>query len=414
MAEMNVAQVSQLVSELAVEPLIAASDPILKLMETSYSDEFGMKTYQTGATLDIKIEDQPAMPLQQTTMVVDPIVEQKISATVLNWTTGWNVDSAFEDLSLGGKDRLRRILAPRTKNMATQAALISYAQLLTCPGFIGTPGTAFKTAADFGVARAALKNQLAMGGLFAIMTPDDMSQVAGDLATSFNPSKDSSVAYLDGEVQRSAGLNFYETPNINTFHTNGSAVATGAAGMYLSVNPASGATAITVAGGTSSGTITVNSVIFIPGVYEINPQTKEQLTNLRGFTVTASTQLSGGGGTISIFPPLYGPEAPKLQTCSALPVVSGTATYVGIYGAASGIYRQMLFMRKKSSAFISVKQAELIRADNGMSESDGIIIQTAANSTINDRQNLGRIDLLATARNTQWRHQYRAFVARVG
>jgi hypothetical protein len=414
MAEINIAAVSQLVAEVGVEPLMFPNDPITKLMNKSYAAEFGMKTYQTGDTLRIRIEDQPAMPVQQTTQVIDPIVQQEISATVLNWTTGWNINTAFESLNLGGKDKLRETLKPRTMNMATQAALICYQELLTCPGFIGTPGTAFKTATDFGKARAALKDQLAMQGLYAIMTPDSMGDIAGDLADKFNPSKDSSVAYLDGEVLRSAGLNFYETPNMAQYHTNGTAAGTGTAGMYLSVNPASGATTITVAGNTvSAGTITKNSVINIPGVYEVNPQTKAQLGRLRNFTVTALTELSGGGGTISIFPPIYGPENPKLQTCSKLPVVSGTSTYVAIQGEPSGVYEQMLFMRKGSSAFISCKQEDLIMAQNGISEYEGVIVQTSAAGNITNRQNTGRIDLLATARNTQWRHQYRAFVKRV-
>ncbi len=413
MAEINVAAVSQLVAEVSVEPLMFPNDPITKLMYKGYGSEFAKDNYQTGDTLEIKIDDQPAMPIQQTTQVIDPIVQQKISATVLNWTTGWNINTAFEALNIGGKDKLREVLKPRTMNMATQAALICYQELLTCPGFIGVPGVAFKTAADFGKARAALKDQLAMQGLYAVMTPDSMAEVSGELAENFNPSKDSSVAYLDGEVMRTAGLNFYETPNMAQYHENGTAVATGAAGMYLSVNPVSGATSITVAGGTSAGTITVNSVINIPGVYEVNPQTKGQLGRLRNFTVTSTVQLSGGVGVINIFPPIYGPENPKLQTCSKLPVVSGTATYVGIQGDASGVYEQMLFMHKNSSAFISVKQEELLMAQNGMFNYDGIIVQTAAAGNITNRQNTGRIDLLATARNTQWRHQYRAFVKKV-
>lgn len=415
MTTYNIADVSQLVAEQGVEALIASPDPIIRLMYKGYAAELGMKTYQSGDTIRIRIEDQPAMPLQQTTMVIDPIVQSEISATVLNWTTGWNVNTAFETLSIGGPDLLReRVTMPRTKNMAVQAALIAYNQLLTCPGFIGTPGTALKTATDFGTARAALKNQLAMSSLFAIMTPDDMAQVSGDLAKSFNPSKDSSVAYLDGEVQMAAGLNFYET-SLLPFHTNGTAVATGASGMYLSVNPVSGATSITVAGGTSAGTITVNSVIYIPGVYEVNPDTKQPLSNLRGFQVTALTTLSGGAGVINIFPPLYGPENAKMQTASVLPVVSGTATYVGIYGTASHMYRQMLFMRKNSSAFISVEQAELMGGVvNGKMDFEGVVVQSAASGDLTNRQNLGRLDLLATARNTQWRHQYRAFTADLG
>ena len=408
----QVAEVSQLVAEQGVEALIASPDPILNLMYKGYNKDFDNAKYQSGSTIYIRIEDQPAMPLQQTEMVIDPIVQSEISATVLNWTTGWNLNTAFEALSIGGPARLReRVTKPRGKQMAVQAATICYNQLFTCPGFISSyaAGTAFKTGNDFGNARAALKNQQAHSGLCSAMTPDDMAQVAGDLATRFNPEDDSAFAYTDGEVKKVSSLMLYESTLIPN-HTNGTAAGTGSAGAILNSNPASGATTIAITGGTSTGTYTVNSIIYFPGVYEINPDTKQPLSNLRGFTVTAPLTLSGGAGTLSIFPALVGPENPKMQTCSALPT---TASYVALYGLPSGIYRQMLFFRRDSSAFISVKQEELIKAENGMADMQGVVIQTASSGDIFNRQNLSRLDLLATAVNTQWRHQYRVYTAKL-
>lgn len=404
----QVAEVSQLVCEQGVEALIASPDPILNLMYKGYNKDFDNAKYQSGSTIYIRIEDQPAMPLQQTEMVIDPIVQSEISATVLNYTTGWNLNTAFEALSMGGPARLReRVTKPRGKQMAVQAATICYNQLFTCPGFISSyaAGTAFKTGTDFGFARAALKNQQAHSGLCSAMTPDDMAQVAGDLATRFNPEDDSAFAYTDGEVKKASSLMLYESTLIPN-HTNGTATN---ASMVLSSPPASGATSIAVSGGTSAGTFTVNSIIYINGVFEINPDTKQPLSNLRGFTVTANVTLSGGAGTIPIFPAIVGPENPKMQTCSSLP----TNNSVLIYGVASGVYRQMLFFRRDSSAFISVKQEELIKAENGMADMQGVVIQTASSGDIFNRQNLSRLDLLATAVNTQWRHQYRVFTAKL-
>jgi hypothetical protein len=408
--EINLAVVTQKVAEVSVEPLLASTDPILRLMDKGYSEEVQSRNYKSGDTIRIRIDDQPAMPVQQVQMVIDPIVQDEISATVLNYTTGWNVNTAWEALSLG-EDKLRRYLKDRGKVMAAKAAQICYAELARCPGFIVGPGvgTAIKTSQDFGYGRAALRNQLADGQLFAIMSPDDMLSVAGDLAAKFRPYEGVDKAYLQGIVEQTAGLNFYET-TLLPFHTNGDAVATGASGMALSATPDSGATTLAVSGGTSSGKITKGSVVYVPGSYEVNPMTREQLSSVRHYTVTEDVTLSGGAGIIKIFPPVIGPENPKSQTCSRLPV---SGNHVGIRGGASKTYRQMLFFRKNSSALIGVKQAEIIKAENGMADFEGVPVQTSAAGDITNRQNLGRLDMLATARNTQWRHQYRAFVAEV-
>jgi hypothetical protein len=407
----QVGVVSRLVSETQVDALIADLDPITKIMDKNISKTFSNKTFQSGTTVNVKINDQPLMPVQQTQLRVDPVVQSEISVTVLNWTTGQNLQTIFEALVLGGKDWVKKtVIMPRVETMAAQIAEIAYTQLMTCPNFIGTAGTAVKTATDFGTARAALTNQLAKGYLYCGMQPDDMAQVSGDLAGKFNPTSDSSTAYLKGVVNQAAGFQMFESTQI-PYHSNGSAVGTGAAGMALSAAPASGATSITVSGGTANGVITENSLIYFPGKFAVQPQTKQTVGQLRTFRVTETVQLSGSGvGTISIFPPIVGPENPKSQTISALP----TTDYVGIEGAASATYRQMLFMKKNSSALIGVEQEDLIGgAINSTAFYDGLPVQSAFAGDITNRQNQGRSDFLGAALNLQWRHQWRAFTARV-
>ncbi len=281
-------------------------------------------------------------------------------------------------------------------------------------------GTAIKTATDFGNVRASLANMIATGGLYCAMQPDDMAQVAGDLASKFQPSTDVATSYLEGMVQKAAGLNMYESTLI-PYHTNGDAVATGSAGMYVSVDVVTGATSVTVAGGTNNGIIKAGSIIYFPGngtttgANEVNPTTKQIISNKAGFTVATDIQLSGSGiGTITFTQPIYGPENPKLQNVSRLPTVISTTAYVAIYGTASHTYRQMFAFKKETfAAFIGLKQAELIRNDNGIAYYDKVPVQTAANGDIMNRVNIMRLDLLAGATLTQWRHCIRMFTADV-
>lgn len=419
----NVAAISQLTAEKGVEALVANSDPILRIADKSYSATFADKTYQSGATVRIRVEDQPAPPVKQTAFKNDPIIQTERVITAENWTTGLEIGSQFENLDIGGEDILEsRVNKQRMKRMATQIAQVSYDSLRYGQRFVSSiaAGTNIKDATQFGAFQAAMADMMADDDLYVAMQPGDMALVAGDLATRFNPTTDSSTAYLRGKVKEAMGMNFY-TSTLLPFHTNGSAVATGTAGMYLSVAVTSGATSITVAGGTSAGTITKGSIISFPGngittgANEVNPVTQQQNGNSMGFTVAEDVTLSGGGGVIVVTQPIYGPEQPKLQNVSRLPTVQSTTAYVAIYGTADHTYRQMFFYRKESSlALIGLKKAELIRADNGIAYYDGMPVQTRASSDILSDVNIMRLDFLGGSCIKQYRHCMRAFTKDMG
>ncbi len=419
----NIAAISQLTAEKGIEALIADTDPLLKVADKTYSKTFADKTYQSGATVRIRVEDQPAPPLNQTAFSNDPILQTERVITASNWTTGLEVGAQFENLDIGGEDLLEnRVNKARMSRMATQIAQIGYGSLRYGQRFVSSvaAGTAIKTAADFGNFQAAMADMMANDDLYVAMQPADMAGIAGDLATRFNPTQDSATAYLRGVVKESMNMNFYSSTLI-PFHTNGSAVATGSAGMYLSVAVTSGATSITVAGGTSTGTITKGSIIYFPGngvttgANEVNPVTQQQNGNAMGFTVAEDVTLSGGTGVITFTQAIYGPEQPKLQNVSRLPTVISTTAYVAIYGTAEHTYRQMLFFRKESSlAMVGLKSAELIKADNGIAYYDGMPLQTRASSDVLSLTNIMRVDFLGGAAIKQYRHCMRAFTKDMG
>ncbi len=419
----NVAAISQLTAEKGIEALIADTDPLLKVADKTYSKTFADKTYQSGATVRIRVEDQPAPPLNQTAFSNDPILQTERVITASNWTTGLEVGAQFENLDIGGEDLLEnRVNKARMSRMATQIAQIGYGSLRYGQRFVSSvaAGTAIKTASDFGNFQAAMADMMANDDLYVAMQPADMAGIAGDLATRFNPTQDSATAYLRGVVKESMNMNFYSSTLI-PFHTNGDAVATGTSGMYLSVAVTSGATSITVAGGTSAGTITKGSIIYFPGnglttgANEVNPVTQQQNGNSMGFTVAEDVTLSAGAGVITFTQAIYGPEQPKLQNVSRLPTVISTTAYVAIYGTASHTYRQMLFFRKESSlAMVGLKSAELIKADNGIAYYDGMPLQTRASSDVLSLTNIMRVDFLGGAAIKQYRHCMRAFTKDMG
>lgn len=408
----NIEIISNLVAEEGVDALVSV-EPVIPIMDKGLNATYTNQTFQSGSTINIRIEDQPMMPVQSNVMQVDPVQQLEIPVTVLQYNDGLLLGTLEEAYNLGGADMVKkRIVRPRMKNMAVQAAVLCYNELATCPNYFGTAGTSPKTSADWGVGQAILNDQLAMDdGLYAIMSNQNMNETAGSLAAAFNPSTESATAYMTGRVKEAANLNFFSTSNIPN-HTNGSAVGNGTSGMVVATNVTSGATSVAVTGGTTTGTITKNSLIWFKGRMAVQPNTKKVLSTLRYVSVTADVTLSGGAGTISFYPPLYGPEAPKLQNISALPVI--TTDFVGIAGTASHTYEQAIVVKKNAAAFIGLPLPELIMQKNSSASLEGVKIMVASGSDLTNRQNMTRWDILCAAKIRQWRHVARAFTRDLG
>lgn len=411
----QIAAISQIMCKKGVKALIS-TEPIIALMDKSYNAEYEQRTYQTGDTINIRIEDQPMTPAQSNVIQIDPVIQTQFSSTVLQYNDGYELSGLFELYSLGGEKLVaERVGEPRMKNMAVTSAVNCYTTIAMAMNFVGTAGTPLVNATDFGKARAILMNQLAQDDLFCAMSPDDMALVAGDLATKFNPTSDSSLAYLKGMVKEAVGFGFYETTNI-PIHINGDAVGTGTANMAIGTPVTTGSNTVAVTGGTSAGWITKGSLIYFatqstaPNVNAVQPNTKTPLSTLRYFTVAQDVQLSGGAGTITLTQAIYGPENNKLQNSTVLP----TTQFVGIVGTASHGYRQMLFMKKKASAFFGLRLPDLIMQKVTSMTWEGVEIKVSAGSDLTNYQNIMRWDILITSVILQWRWVARAFTADLG
>ncbi len=417
----NITVVSEIASAKMVEALIADPDSLLKTVDKSYSADFEQKEFSpSGGTIQIPVADQPQMAAQQIAVRNDPLNMRQVPLTYANYNTSLEIGAINETFD-AGKAVMSQTNKDRMKALAATMAQIGYNQLYTTGGFLSThvAGTALTTSTQIGSFRSALVNQYARDGLYMAGGPEDINGLAGAVATAFNPTNVSTDAYLEGVVNKVASVNLFESTLI-PYHANGSAVATGTAGMYLSANVTSGATSITVAGGTSAGTITAGSIFYFTGngvtsgANEVNPLTRANIGTKMGFCVAADVTLSGGAGTITFTQPIYGPENVKLQNVSRLPTVDGTQAYVAIYGAASTTYRQVFFYRKQSAlALVGLKRAELIMNQNSTADWDGIPIQTAASGDIQSLINIFRIDFLGGAAVKQYRHVKRAFTAAI-
>ncbi len=420
MSTPNITVVSQIASKKMVEALIADTDSLLKNTDKDYSADFEQKTFSpSGGSITIPVADQPQLAAQQVNFRNDPLAMREVPLSYANYTTGLEIGAINETFD-AGKAVMSQTNKDRMKSLASTMAIIGYNQLDAQGGFVSsiTAGTNITNSTDMGKFRSSLANMYAMDGLKVAMTPEDVNLLAGGVAAAFNPTAVSSKAYEEGIVGRVSSIDVYESTLI-PLHTNGTAVATGTggSGMALAVNVTSGATSITVSGGTANGTITKNSIIFFPGngvtvgANQVNPLLRSNLGTKMGFAVAADVLLDGAGaGVITLTQAIYGPEAVKYQNVTRLPTT--TTQSVNIYGAASTTYRQAYFFRKQSAlAMVGLKRAELIMNENGMADWDGLPIQTAAMGDTNNLVNMFRIDFLGGAAVKQYRHVIRAFTA---
>lgn len=418
MATPNILVVSDIASAKMVEALVADTDSLLKNTDKSYSDDFEQKEFSpSGGSIQIPVADQPQLAVQQVAFRNDPIAMRQVPLSYANYTTGLEIGTINETFD-AGKAVMSQTNKDRMKSLASTMAIIGYNQLDTVGGFVSSvaAGTNIATSTDMGRFRSALANQYATDGLKMAASPEDVNILAGSVATAFNPTAVSSEAYKEGIVGRVASIDVYESTLI-PLHTNGTAAGTGAAGMVLAVNVTSGATSITVSGGTANGTITKNSILYFAGngvttgANQVNPLLRNNLGTKMGFCVAADVLLDGSGnGTITFTQAIYGPEAVKYQNVTRLPTTN--TQYIGLYGVPSTTYRQAYFFRKQSAlAMVGLKRAELIMNQNGMANWDGLPIQTAAIGDANNLVNIFRIDFLGGAAVKQYRHVIRAFTA---
>jgi hypothetical protein len=411
---MDVNVISNLVAEVGVDALISV-EPVIATMDKSRTATYTQKTFQSGDTIRIRLEDQPQEPTQSNVIQLDPVVQSEISVTVLQYNDGMLLGSIEELYNLGGKDLVeKRIAKPRMENLAVKAASLSYFELATCSNFFGTAGTALRTSADWGAGQAVLNDQLANDtGLYAAMSNQSMNETAGSLAAAFNPTTESATAYMKGRVKEASNLNFYSTSNIPN-HTNGTAVGNGTAGMIVSTTITTGATSVTVSGGTANGTITANSLIWFKGGFAVQPNTKKTLSTLRYYNVVADATLSAGGaGSFTVYPAIYGPENPKLQNISVLPT-GATTFFVGIVGLASHTYEQALVYKKNAAAFFGLPLPKLVMQQTSVGKIENVEIIVSAGSDIRNYQNIMRWDMLVAPKITEWRHVARAYTRDLG
>ena len=303
-----------------------------------YEDEFGgnmARGYAPGATINIK---RPPRYTYRAGRVAVPqaTTETTIPLTLSQGGTDINFNSIERTLSLTAlNDKLTAAMAPVVNEIDRQglslARFSTYNTLNAAGALPTTQALAVQAMTDVNTRLDIMGAPVKDGRRSFVMGPALNGAMVQGFAGLFNMSERINGQYRTGYMQDSFGLRPMMDQNVDT-HTNGAATATNINGANQT------GSSITVAA-VAGGTLTRGTVITLPGVNSVNPQSRTDNGVLANFVVTADALV--GATTINISPAIVTSGA--FQNVSASPT---TAQPYVIVGSASTAYKTNIGFHK--------------------------------------------------------------------
>lgn len=234
-------------------------------------------TMRTGKTAQVQPNDEKFVTLSKSTQVG---VDLNFSSAELTQDI-----NRFSELYL--VPAINVIASGIEVDIMTQAVNSVYNQV----GSQGTDPASFKTISDAGAMLTNYSTPLD-GQRSVVLNPNGMSAMVDSLKGLFQSSTNIRDQYLNAQMGTGIGFEFAETPNVpkRTQGTSNNAYLVNGANQVGS----------SIAVDTGTGTYAVGDVVTFPGVYGLNPVTKQRQSGLQQFTVT--TAYAGGAGNLQISP----------------------------------------------------------------------------------------------------------------
>jgi hypothetical protein len=297
----------------------------------SWEDEFTgnmSRGYAPGVTINIK---RPPRYTYRAGRVAVPqaTTETTIPLTVQQGGCDINFNSLERTLSLTQlQDKLTAAMAPVANEIDRQglqmARFTTYNLLNAAGAQPTTQALAVGAMTDANTRLDIMAAPVKDGRRSFVMGPALNGAMVQGFAGLFNMAERINGQYRTGYMQDSFGLRPMMDQNVDT-HTNGAATAT-------NINGANQTGAAINVAAVAGGTLTRGTVIQLPGVNSVNPQSRTDNGVAMDFVVTADAQV--GATTINVSPPLVTSGA--FQNVTASPTTG--QPYV-IRGAASTAYK---------------------------------------------------------------------------
>lgn len=318
--------------------------------EATYGENF--KSVQPGDT--IYVNKHPRFTVRtDATFSAQDVTDEKVALTV-DQRRGVDINLTSAEIATDAQIGAwaERFLKPAVARIGEEVEKYNL-QLASQSAYmmVGTAGTSPATSGVFLQAKERIESQAySEGELMAVIPPSVNTTMVPALQGLFLPNQQIGSQFTTGRLGKTTlGIDFM-TSNLAYTHTNGTAVA-----QSVLINGAvstNGTATLAVDAITGTNTLTKGTVFTIAGVYDVNPVTKVQLTNLKQFVVTATTSASGGAiAALPIAPALY--FTGTLQNVST--TIADNAALVFTSGTtASSIYGHSLVYAPSAVRFCSI------------------------------------------------------------
>lgn len=319
----------------------------VKKVNKGYDDQFAREGAKIGDTLRIR---KPPKYTVRTGRVMQAqnATETYVSLPVTN-QKGVDLDFTSAEFTLSIDNFSTRFLRPGMAVLASTIDFDALSMSLDVYNSVGTPGTTPATFQVWADAGAKLDDSLAPrdADRTAILNPAAMARTVDGLKGLFQAGDAIADQYRSGVMARALDFAWAIDQNVRNLTTgthSGTCSVTG--------TTATGATTLAIdwTGGTPTDTLTEGEVFTIGSVFSVNAETKQTLTNLQQFVVTATTTgASSQALTLPISPTIYSSASGGLQNVSALPADNASITFFGTTSAT--VYPQNLTFHKDAFTF---------------------------------------------------------------
>jgi hypothetical protein len=321
----------------------------VKNVNKDYDNSFAQTGAKIGDTL--RVRKPPKYTVRSgAVMSVQNNTETYVSLPVTN-QKGVDINFTSAELALKVDDFSDRFLKPSMSVLAAQIDYTALAMSLDVYNSVGVPGTTPATYQVWGDAQAKLDDNLAPrdGDRTAILNPIAMARTVDGLKGLFQAGDAIADQYRSGVMTRAIDLKWAIDQNIRSV-----TMGTRAGTVLVTGAVSTGATTIAIDGLTgATDTVVQGEVFTIGSVFDVNAETKQTLTSLKQFVVTAtSTAASNEILALAVSPTIYGPTSGALQNVSALPANNAAITFYGTTSAT--VYPQNLIFHKDAFTFASV------------------------------------------------------------
>lgn len=330
-------------------------------------------------------------------------VEEGSTSIVINKRkhVGWGFST--QDLTLTIKEYSKRYIEPACIALANQIDSDGLALYKNVWNWVGTPGQAVNSYADFSKAPKRL-DKLAVPKSMrkAVMGPDDTWDLAGSQTALFFNSI-GEKAYRQGTIGRIGNVDTFMDQNVAT-HTVGSADDASALTRVTNGTNTAGSTTYQASKDTNTWqlgtdgwdvdkTLKAGDVIEIDSVYEVNPLSKVSTGELKQFVIVedkTTTNPDTSETLLTLSPALI--ASGPYQNASAA-AADGAA--ITLKGTKSTQYVQNLCFHENAFALVTVPLAMPDGATFKAREThDGISIRLVKDYDITNDEDIIRLDVL--------------------